>query len=254
MDNDTKGPRPARVRLVSTSENVDQTPDGIMSSIAEFYSRNLANEVIEGMSEKARNGGANVKAPLGCRNVRARDAHGHEIRTVGLDPGRAPLMRLAFTEYSTGNWTVCALAKHLAGLTTSPTPNKPATTVLHGALAKPAASPLLQGRRHRAWSTPDRIRTCDLLLRRQTLYPLSYWGSSDNCSSFGALRSPGVRVACGSGPCHVIEVPSEYASAACGSGSSTRRERVPADRQGTGGPAAGHGHGPNTDRMPNRVG
>ena len=225
-----------------------------MSSIAEFYSRNLANEVIEGMSEKARNGGANVKAPLGCRNVRARDAQGHEIRTVGLDPERAPLMRLAFTEYSTGNWTVCALAKHLAGLTTSPTPNKPATTVLHGALAKPAASPLLQGRRHRAWSTPDRIRTCDLLLRRQTLYPLSYWGSSDNCSSFGALRSPGVRVACGSGPCHVIEVPSEYASAACGSGSSTRRERVPADRQGTGGPAAGHGHGPNTDRMPNRVG
>lgn len=254
MDNDTKGPRPARVRLVSTSENVDQTPDGIMSSIAEFYSRNLANEVVEGMSEKARNGGANVKAPLGCRNVRARDAQGHEIRTVGLDPERAPLMRLAFTEYSTGNWTVCALAKHLAGLTTSPTPNKPATTVLHGALAKPAASPLLQGRRHRAWSTPDRIRTCDLLLRRQTLYPLSYWGSSDNCSSFGALRSPGVRVACGSGPCHVIEVPSEYASAACGSGSSTRRERVPADRQGIGGPAAGHGHGPNTDRMPNRVG
>ncbi len=254
MDNDTKGPRPARVRLVSTSENVDQTPDGIMSSIAEFYSRNLANEVIEGMSEKARNGGANVKAPLGRRNVRARDAQGHEIRTVELDPERAPLMRLAFTEYSTGNWTVCALAKHLTGLTTSPTPNKPATTVLHGALAKPAASPLLQGRRHRAWSTPDRIRTCDLLLRRQTLYPLSYWGSSDNCSSFGALRSPGVRVACGSGPCHVIEVPSEYASAACGSGSSTRRERVPADRQGTGGPAAGHGHGPNTDRMPNRVG
>lgn len=99
------------------------------------------------MSEKARNGGANVKAPLGCRNVRARDAQGHEIRTVGLDPERAPLMRLAFTEYSTGNWTVCALAKHLTGLTTSPTPNKPATTVLHGALAKPAASPLLQGDR-----------------------------------------------------------------------------------------------------------
>ena len=46
MDNDTKGPRPARVRLVSTSGNVDQTPDGIMSSIAEFYSRNLANEVV----------------------------------------------------------------------------------------------------------------------------------------------------------------------------------------------------------------
>lgn len=36
--------------LVSTSENIDQTPGGlllhgIMSSIAEFYSRNLSNEV-----------------------------------------------------------------------------------------------------------------------------------------------------------------------------------------------------------------
>ena len=93
----------AGVRLVSTSENIDQTPGGIllhgiMSSIAEFYSRNLANEVIKGMSEKARNGGTNGKAPLGYRNVRARDAQGHEIRTVELDPERAPLMRLAFTE------------------------------------------------------------------------------------------------------------------------------------------------------------
>jgi len=40
----------AGVTLVSVSENIDETPSGmlmhgIMSSIAEFYSRNLANEV-----------------------------------------------------------------------------------------------------------------------------------------------------------------------------------------------------------------
>ena len=63
----------AGVRLVSTSENIDQTPGGmllhgIMSSIAEFYSRNLANEVIKGMGEKARNGGAIGRAPLGYLN------------------------------------------------------------------------------------------------------------------------------------------------------------------------------------------
>src|SRR5690606_23324619 len=45
------------LRLISTSENIDQTPggmllQGIMSSIAEFYSRNLANEVLKGMNEK----------------------------------------------------------------------------------------------------------------------------------------------------------------------------------------------------------
>ena len=50
------------IRLVSTSENIDQTPGGIllhgiMSSIAEFYSRHLANEVVKGMSEKVKIGG-----------------------------------------------------------------------------------------------------------------------------------------------------------------------------------------------------
>ena len=50
------------VRLVSTSENIDQTPGGlllhgIMASIAEFYSANLSNEVKKGMDEKVRSGG-----------------------------------------------------------------------------------------------------------------------------------------------------------------------------------------------------
>ena len=126
----------AGVRLVSTSENIDQTPGGmllhgIMSSIAEFYSRNLANEVIKGMGEKARNGGTLGKAPLGYMNVRARDENGREVRTIALDEERAPLVRLAFTEYATGNWTVRGLAEHLnnRGLTIPPTARKPANPV-----------------------------------------------------------------------------------------------------------------------------
>ena len=126
----------AGVRLVSTSENIDQTPGGmllhgIMSSIAEFYSRNLANEVIKGMGEKARNGGTLGKAPLGYLNVRARDENGREVRTVELDEERAPLIRLAFTEYATGNWTVRQLADHLnnRGLTIPPTARKPTNPV-----------------------------------------------------------------------------------------------------------------------------
>ncbi|WAL44260.1 recombinase family protein [Actinomyces naeslundii] len=138
----------AGVRLVSTSENIDQTPGGmllhgIMSSIAEFYSRNLANEVIKGMGEKARNGGTLGKAPLGYVNVRARDENGREVRTVELDEERAPLIRLAFTEYATGNWTVRQLADHLntLGLSIPPTPRrcaKPITTTrLHKILRHP---------------------------------------------------------------------------------------------------------------------
>ena len=138
----------AGVRLVSTSENIDQTPGGmllhgIMSSIAEFYSRNLANEVMKGMGEKARNGGTLGKAPLGYVNVRGRDENGREVRTVELDEERAPLLRLAFSEYATGNWTVRQLADHLntLGLSIPPTPRrcaKPITTTrLHKILRHP---------------------------------------------------------------------------------------------------------------------
>ena len=142
----------AGVRLVSTSENIDQTPGGmllhgIMSSIAEFYSRNLANEVIKGMGEKARNGGTLGKAPLGYVNVRGRDEHGREIRTVELDEERAPLVRLAFSEYATGNWTVSQLAKHLAGLglDVPATPSKPARPITKGRLHTLLRHPYYKG-------------------------------------------------------------------------------------------------------------
>ncbi|SHE25553.1 site-specific recombinases active site [Actinomyces glycerinitolerans] len=140
------------VRLVSTSENIDQTPGGIllhgiMSSIAEFYSRNLSNEVLKGMGEKARNGGTIGKAPLGYLNVRGRDAQGREIRTVELDPERAPLMRQAFTEYATGTWTIRQLAAHLAalGLTIPATPRKPATAITAGHLQTLLRHPYYKG-------------------------------------------------------------------------------------------------------------
>ena len=142
----------AGVRLVSTSENIDQTPGGmllhgIMSSIAEFYSRNLANEVIKGMGEKARNGGTLGKAPLGYVNVRGRDEHGREVRTVELDEERAPLVRLAFTEYATGNWTVSQLAEHLAGLglDVPATPSRPARPITKGRLHTLLRHPYYKG-------------------------------------------------------------------------------------------------------------
>ena len=142
----------AGVRLVSTSENIDQTPGGmllhgIMSSIAEFYSRNLANEVIKGMGEKARNGGTLGKAPLGYVNVRGKDEHGREVRTVELDQQRAPLLRLAFSEYATGNWTVSQLAKHLAGLglDVPATPSKPARPITKGRLHTLLRHPYYKG-------------------------------------------------------------------------------------------------------------
>ena len=83
--------RNAGAMLVSCSENIDETPSGlllhgIMSSIAEFYSRNLATEVTKGMNQKALGGGTNYKAPLGYRHVRTLD-NGREVR--GVDSTRS---------------------------------------------------------------------------------------------------------------------------------------------------------------------
>ena len=116
------------IRLVSTSENIDESPggmllQGIMSSIAEFYSRNLANEVLKGMNEKVRTGGSVGRAPIGYLNVRDFD-QGREVRTVKIDEERAPLVKWAFEAYAEGGWTIATLTEELQrrGLTTVPTP------------------------------------------------------------------------------------------------------------------------------------
>jgi site-specific DNA recombinase len=121
----------AGAELVSVSENIDQTPSGlllhgIMSSIAEFYSRNLATEVIKGSIQKAKNGGTPGKAPVGYLNVR-QIVNGLEGRTVEVDPERAPLVRWAFQAYATGDWTIRRLLIELTerGLTTVPGPKTP---------------------------------------------------------------------------------------------------------------------------------
>ena len=142
----------AGVRLVSTSENIDQTPGGmllhgIMSSIAEFYSRNLAAEVIKGMGEKARNGGTLGKAPLGYLNKQGRDSQGREARWVDVDPVRGPLITQAFTEYATDRWTLSTLTDHLTahGLTTAPTPSRPSHPLGHNKLLAILRNPYYRG-------------------------------------------------------------------------------------------------------------
>ncbi len=138
----------AKVQLVSTTEAIDATPSGmllhgIMSSIAEFYSRNLAAEVTKGLSTKAQRGGTVSKAPIGYRNHRTIDDQGREMRTVIVDEERAQHVKSAFGLYATGAWTVAALAEFLAdrGFTTLPTPKVASKPVgekyLHRVLTNP---------------------------------------------------------------------------------------------------------------------
>ena len=138
----------ANVQLVSASESIDNTPSGmllhgIMSSIAEFYSQNLSTEVKKGMGQKVKSGGTPTKAPLGYKNIRGYDERGRRDSRVELDSERAPLVKLAFELYATGNWSLRSLAEHLTdlGLATPQTlklPSKPiGKRMLHTILTNP---------------------------------------------------------------------------------------------------------------------
>jgi site-specific DNA recombinase len=109
----TEAIRGSGARLISVSENIDETPSGmllhgIMASIGEFYSMNLAAEVMKGTTEKARRGGTPFQAPVGYLNVREL-VEGREIRTVGVDSERGPLIAQAFRLYATGDYSLSEL-------------------------------------------------------------------------------------------------------------------------------------------------
>jgi site-specific DNA recombinase len=175
----------AGVTLVSVSENIDETPSGlllhgIMSSIAEFYSRNLATEIIKGSTQKAKNGGTPTRVPLGYLNVR-RIENGYELRTVELDPERAPLMAWAFEAYATGEWTTRSLAAELnrRGLSTRPGPKTPSKPLndkrLHYLLRHPYYLGLVRYRgalypgKHAALVTPETWQAVQDLLSARNL-------------------------------------------------------------------------------------
>jgi site-specific DNA recombinase len=139
--------RTAGASLISCSENIDETPSGmllhaIMSGIAEFYSRNLASEVNKGLIQKAKSGGTPMRAPVGYLNVRKVE-DGREVRTVEIDPERAPHVTWAFRAYSSGEWTIRSLLDEVTkkGLLTRPTaklPSQPiAISAFHEMLKNP---------------------------------------------------------------------------------------------------------------------
>ncbi len=142
----------AGAKLISCTENIDETPSGIllhgiMSSIAEFYSRNLANEVNKGLIQKAKNGGTPFRAPVGYRPVRIFTEDGREVRSVEIDPDRGPLVRQAFEMYATGEWTLRTLLEELTplGLVSRATPKRPSQPISNSAFHELLRNPYYVG-------------------------------------------------------------------------------------------------------------
>jgi site-specific DNA recombinase len=147
------------IRLISATENIDETPagrlmHGMLASFAEYYSNNLATEIKKGLHQKHQTGGTPFRPPIGY--LPKRELVGaQDIRTVIRDEERAPLVQLAFDLYATGNWTLHRLADHLEaqGLRSRPTaargPQPLRMTSIHKLLKNPYYTGIVvyQGRR-----------------------------------------------------------------------------------------------------------
>ena len=117
----------AGASLVSCSENIDESPQGkllhgIMASMAEFYSLNLATEAKKGLHKKASRGGTPGPAPIGYLNVTT-TIDGEPVKTVTIDDERVDHLRWAFRTYATGEWSLSELTEELdqRGLRSRPT-------------------------------------------------------------------------------------------------------------------------------------
>jgi site-specific DNA recombinase len=110
--------RKAGVQLHSVTESLEDSAsgklvEGILASIAEFYSANLGQEIRKGMDQKAAQGGWPVRAPFGYRNVR-RDGPGRRGESVLEPDQQAPIVVWAFERYATGSLSIAALTEALA--------------------------------------------------------------------------------------------------------------------------------------------
>jgi site-specific DNA recombinase len=135
-------PRQRGVTLISATESVDDTPvgqlmHGILATFNEYQSRESGADIAYKMGQKARNGGTIGRARLGYLNHTDR-TDGRDIRTIIIDPERAPLVRLGFELFAADNLTLDELSERLyqQGLRTRPTARHPAQRVSISKLAR----------------------------------------------------------------------------------------------------------------------
>ena len=96
------------IRVVSITEQAEDNAtgrllEGIIESVDEYYSENLAQEVVRGMRESASRGFfLGSKAPFGYRRVKVSDGV-KERPTLEVDPATAPVVREIFESSLRGN-------------------------------------------------------------------------------------------------------------------------------------------------------
>ena len=96
------------IRVVSITEHADDSPTGklmeaIIKSVDEFYSENLAQEVVRGMRESASRGYFLAsKAPFGYNRIKVSDGV-KDRPTLEVNPVAAPIVKEIFESSRRGN-------------------------------------------------------------------------------------------------------------------------------------------------------
>ena len=107
------------IRVVSITEHADDSPTGklmeaIIESVDEFYSENLAQEVVRGMREAASRGYFLAsRAPFGYTRIKVSDGV-KDRPTLEIDPVAAPIVKEIFGSSRRGNG-LAEICKELNG-------------------------------------------------------------------------------------------------------------------------------------------
>jgi DNA invertase Pin-like site-specific DNA recombinase len=139
------------VTLISATESVDATPvgqlmHGILAAFNEYRSAKDGADIAYKMGEKAKKGGTLGIAPIGYINTIDRQ-DGREIRSVAVDPERAPYVRQAFELYAGGEATIDEIVDELndRGLTTRASRARPAGPISKSKVAAMLKDPYYLG-------------------------------------------------------------------------------------------------------------
>ncbi|MGH7261869.1 MAG: recombinase family protein [Nitrospiraceae bacterium] len=143
------------VHLISATErNLHDTPagramHGMLAVFNEYQVLASGEDIKYKMGQKARSGGTLSIAKPGYQNVRIK-YDGREIRTIAVDPERAPYVTMASELYATGQYSFPELRDTLtdAGIAHQRKPPIRPTPHLHPHHRQPAARPLLPRQRH----------------------------------------------------------------------------------------------------------
>jgi DNA invertase Pin-like site-specific DNA recombinase len=107
--------RKAGIKLISATEPIDETPEGqmlegVLSTVAEFFSAQSGRKVSANMRRKAESGGWPNLAPYGYVNRKEKLPDGEIRAWIEPNPEEAQWVKKAFDLFSTGKYSVKALA------------------------------------------------------------------------------------------------------------------------------------------------